>query len=153
MALKEQITEDMKSAMRAKETERLATIRLLLAAIKQREVDEQVQLDDAGVIAVVDKMLKQRKDSITAFEQAGRDDLAAKEKAEAAVLQAYLPARLGAEEIAVAVQAVVAQVSVELGRAPAGADMGKLMAAAKAALAGKADMAQVSAAVKAALAG
>ena len=153
MALKEQITEDMKSAMRAKETERLATIRLLLAAIKQREVDEQVQLDDAGVINVVDKMLKQRKDSITAFEQAGRDDLAAKEKAEAAVLQAYLPARLGAEEIAAAVQAVVAQVSAELGRAPAGADMGKLMAAAKAALAGKADMAQVSAAVKAALAG
>jgi len=153
MALKEQITEDMKSAMRAKEAERLATIRLLLAAIKQREVDEQVQLDDAGVINVVDKMLKQRKDSITAFEQAGRDDLAAKEKAEAAVLQAYLPARLGAEEIAAAVQAVVAQVSAELGRAPAGADMGKLMAAAKAALAGKADMAQVSAAVKAALAG
>lgn len=153
MALKEQITEDMKSAMRAKETERLATIRLLLAAIKQREVDEQVQLDDAGVINVVDKMLKQRKDSITAFEQAGRDDLAAKEKAEAVVLQAYLPARLGADEIAAAVQAVVAQVSAELGRAPAAADMGKLMAAAKAALAGKADMALVSAAVKAALAG
>ena len=153
MALKEQITEDMKSAMRAKEAERLATIRLLLAAIKQREVDEQVQLDDAGVINVVDKMLKQRKDSITAFEQAGRDDLAAKEKAEAAVLQAYLPARLGADEIAAAVQAVVAQVSAELGRAPAAADMGKLMAAAKTALAGKADMGQVSAAVKAALAG
>ncbi len=153
MALKEQITEDMKSAMRAKEAERLGTIRLLLAAIKQREVDEQIQLDDAGVIAVVDKMLKQRKDSITAFEQAGRDDLAAKEKAEAAVLQAYLPARLGADEIAAAVQAVVAQVSAELGRAPVAADMGKLMAAAKAALASKADMAQVSAAVKAALAG
>jgi uncharacterized protein len=153
MALKEQITEDMKSAMRAKEAERLATIRLLLAAIKQKEVDEQIQLDDTGVIAVVDKMLKQRKDSITAFEQAGRDDLAAKEKAEAVVLQAYLPARLGAEEIVAAVQAVVAQVSAELGRAPAAADMGKLMAAAKAALAGKADMAQVSAAVKAALAG
>ncbi len=153
MALKEQITEDMKSAMRAKEAERLSTIRLLLAAIKQKEVDEQIQLDDTGVIAVVDKMLKQRKDSITAFEQAGRDDLAAKEKAEAVVLQAYLPARLGAEEIVAAVQAVVAQVSAELGRAPAAADMGKLMAAAKAALAGKADMAQVSAAVKAALAG
>jgi uncharacterized protein len=153
MALKEQITEDMKSAMRAKEAERLSTIRLLLASIKQKEVDEQIQLDDAGVINVVDKMLKQRKDSITAFEQAGRDDLAAKEKAEALVLQAYLPARLGAEEIAAAVQAVVTQVSAELGRAPAAADMGKLMAAAKAALAGKADMAQVSAAVKAALAG
>lgn len=153
MALKQQITEDMKSAMRAKESERLGTIRLLLAAIKQREVDERVELDDAGVIQVVDKMLKQRKDSIAAFEQAGRDDLAAREKAEAAVLQAYLPARLGADEIAAAVQAVVAQVSAELGRAPAAADMGKLMAAAKAALAGKADMAQVSAAVKAALAG
>ncbi len=153
MALKEQITEDMKSAMRAKEAERLSTIRLLLAAIKQKEVDEQIQLDDAGVINVVDKMLKQRKDSITAFEQADRDDLAAKEKAEALVLQAYLPARLGAEEIAAAVQAVVTQVSAELGRAPTAADMGKLMAAAKAALAGKADMAQVSAAVKAALAG
>ena len=153
MALKEQITEDMKSAMRAKEAERLSTIRLLLASIKQKEVDEQIQLDDAGVINVVDKMLKQRKDSITAFEQAGRDDLAAKEKAEALVLQAYLPARLGAEEIAAAVQAVVTQVSAELGRAHAAADMGKLMAAAKAALAGKADMAQVSAAVKAAMAG
>ena len=153
MALKEQITEDMKSAMRAKEAERLSTIRLLLAAIKQKEVDEQIQLDDAGVINVVDKMLKQRKDSITAFEQAGRDDLAAKEKAEALVLQAYLPARLGAEEIAAAVQAVVTQVSAELGRAPTAADMGKLMGAAKAQLAGKADMGQVSAAVKAALAG
>ncbi len=153
MALKEQITEDMKTAMRAKDAERLGTIRLLLAAIKQKEVDEQIQLDDTGVIAVVDKMLKQRKDSITAFEQAGRDDLAAKEKSEAAVLQAYLPARLSAEEVTAAVQAVVAGVAAELGRAPAAADMGKLMAAAKAALAGKAEMAQVSAAVKAALAG
>lgn len=153
MALKEQITEDMKTAMRAKDTERLGTIRLLLAAIKQKEVDEQLQLDDAQVVAVVDKMLKQRKDSITAFEQAGRDDLAAKEKAEATVLQAYLPARLSAEEVTAAVQAVVAGVTAELGRAPAAADMGKLMAAAKAALAGKAEMAQVSAAVKAALAG
>lgn len=153
MALKEQITEDMKTAMRAKDAERLGTIRLLLAAIKQKEVDEQIQLDDTGVIAVVDKMLKQRKDSITAFEQAGRDDLAAREKSEAAVLQAYLPARLSAEEVTAAVQAVVAGVAAELGRAPAAADMGKLMAAAKAALAGKAEMAQVSAAVKAALAG
>ena len=153
MAIREQITEDMKTAMRAKETERLGTIRLLLAAIKQKEVDERITLEDAGVIAVVDKMLKQRKDSIAAFEQASRDDLAAKEKSEAAVLQAYLPARLGAEEIAAAVQAVVAQVSAELGRVPGAADMGKLMAAAKAALAGQADMGQVSAAVKAALAG
>ncbi len=153
MALKEQITEDMKTAMRAKDMDRLGTIRLLQASIKQKEVDEQITLDDSAVIAVLDKMLKQRKDSITAFEQAGRDDLAAKERAEAAVLQAYLPARLSAEEVAAAVQALVAEVAAELGRAPGAADMGKLMAAAKAALAGKAEMAQVSAAVKAALAG
>ena len=153
MALKEQITEDMKTAMRAKDMERLGTIRLLQASIKQKEVDEQTTLDDSAVIAVLDKMLKQRKDSITAFEQAGRDDLAAKERMEAAVLQAYLPARLSAEEVATAVQALVAEVAAELGRAPGAADMGKLMAAAKAALAGKAEMAQVSAAVKAALAG
>lgn len=153
MALKEQITEDMKTAMRAKDMDRLGTIRLLQASIKQKEVDEQITLDDSAVIAVLDKMLKQRKDSITAFEQAGRDDLAAKERAEAAVLQAYLPARLSAEEVSAAVQALVAEVAAELGRAPGAADMGKLMAAAKAALAGKAEMAQVSAAVKAALAG
>ncbi|MFW9620737.1 MAG: GatB/YqeY domain-containing protein [Macromonas sp.] len=153
MALKDQISDDMKAAMRAKDTQRLGTIRLLLAAIKQKEVDERVTLDDAGVVAVVDKMLKQRKDSIAAFEQAGRTDLADTEKAEAAVLQAYLPARLSAEEVQAAVQALVAQISAELGRAPTAADMGKLMGAAKAALAGKADMGQVSAAVKAALAG
>ena len=153
MALKDQISDDMKAAMRAKDTQRLGTIRLLLAAIKQKEVDERVTLDDAGVVAVVDKMLKQRKDSIAAFEQAGRTDLADTEKAEPAVLQAYLPARLSAEEVQAAVQALVAQISAELGRAPAAADMGKLMGAAKAALAGKADMGQVSAAVKAALAG
>lgn len=153
MALKEQITEDMKTAMRAKDVERLGTIRLLLASIKQKEVDEQTLLDDSAVIAVLDKMLKQRKDSITAFEQADRDDLAAKERAEAAVLQAYLPARLSAEAVSAAVQALVADVAADLGRAPGMADMGKLMAAAKAALAGKAEMAQVSAAVKAALAG
>lgn len=153
MALKDQISDDMKAAMRAKDTQRLGTIRLLLAAIKQKEVDERVTLDDAGVVAVVDKMLKQRKDSIAAFEQAGRTDLADTEKAEAAVLQAYLPARLSTEEVQAAVQALVAQISAELGRAPAAADMGKLMGAAKAALAGKADMGQVSAAVKAALAG
>ncbi|HEX5806166.1 MAG TPA: GatB/YqeY domain-containing protein [Macromonas sp.] len=153
MALKDQITEDMKTAMRAKDSERLGTIRLLLAAIKQREVDERIELDDAAVVAVVDKLIKQRKDSIAAFEQAGRDDLAAKEKAEAEVLQAYLPARLSAEEVTAAVQALVATVAAELGRAPGAADMGKLMGAAKAQLAGKADMGLVSAAVKAALAG
>lgn len=153
MALKDQISDDMKTAMRAKDTQRLGTVRLLLAAIKQKEVDERITLDDAGVVAVVDKMLKQRKDSIAAFEQAGRTDLADTEKAEAAVLQAYLPARLSTEEVQAAVQALVAQISAELGRAPTAADMGKLMGAAKAALAGKADMGQVSAAVKAALAG
>lgn len=153
MALKDQISDDMKAAMRAKDTQRLGTIRLLLAAIKQKEVDERITLDDAGVVAVVDKMLKQRKDSIAAFEQAGRTDLADTEKAEATVLQAYLPARLSTEEVQAAVQALVAQISAELGRAPTAADMGKLMGAAKAVLAGKADMGQVSAAVKAALAG
>jgi len=152
MTLKDQITEDMKTAMRAKDSERLGTVRLLLAAIKQKEVDERLTLDDAGVVAVVDKLIKQRKDSITAYEQAGRTDLADKEKAEAAVLQAYLPERLSADEVQAAVQALVAQVTSELGRTPGAADMGKLMGAAKAALAGKADMAQVSTAVKAALA-
>ncbi len=153
MSLKDQITEDMKTAMRAKDAERLGTVRLLLAAIKQKEVDERVTLDDAAVVAVVDKLIKQRKDSIAAYEQAGRNDLAEKEKAEAAVLKTYLPERLGTSEIAAAVQAIVAAVTAELGRAPAAADMGKVMGAAKAQLAGKADMGQVSAAVKAALAG
>ena len=148
MALKDQITEDMKTAMRAKDAERLGTIRLLTAAIKQKEVDERVELDDAAVIAVIDKMVKQRKDSIAAFEQGGRDDLAAKEKAEMTVLAAYLPARLSAEEITAEVRAIVA----ELGASGPG-DMGKVMGAVKARLAGKADMGAVSAAVKAALAG
>jgi hypothetical protein len=147
MSLKEQITEDMKAAMRAKDSERLGTIRLLTAAIKQKEVDERIELDDAAVIAVIDKMVKQRKDSITAFEQGDRADLAAKEAAELVVLQAYLPARLSAEEVAAEVKAIVA----ELGAKGPG-DMGKVMGAVKAKLAGKADMGQVSAAVKAALA-
>lgn len=148
MNLKTRITEDMKNAMRAKDTERLGTIRLLTAAMKQKEVDERVELDDTAVIAVIDKMVKQRKDSITAFEQGNRPDLAAKEAAEMAVLQAYLPARLSAEEVAAEVRAIVA----ELGAKGPG-DMGKVMGAVKARLAGKADMGQVSAAVKAALAG
>jgi hypothetical protein len=148
MSLKDRINDDMKAAMRAKETERLGTIRLLNAAIKQREVDERTTLDDTAVIGVVDKMLKQRKDSIEAFEKAGRQDLADKEKAEVAVLQAYLPARLSAEEVATEVKAIVA----ELGAKGPG-DMGKVMGAVKQRLAGKADMGQVSAAVKAALAG
>jgi uncharacterized protein YqeY len=146
--LKERITEDMKAAMRAKEAERLGAIRMLTAAIKQKEVDERVELDDAGVVGIVDKLLKQRKDSIDAFEKAGRQDLADKEKAEAAVLQAYLPARLSGDEIAAEVRAIVAETG-----AKGPADMGKVMGAAKARLAGKADMGQVSAAVKAALAG
>jgi uncharacterized protein len=148
MSLKDQITEDMKAAMRAKDSERLGTIRLLTAAMKQKEVDERIELDDVAVIAIVDKMLKQRKDSIAAFEQAGRQDLADKEAAEMKVLSVYLPARLSAEEIAAEVKAIVSA----LGASGPG-DMGKVMGAVKAKLAGKADMGQVSAAVKAALAG
>ena len=148
MSLKNQITEDMKTAMRAKDSERLGTIRLLQAAMKQKEVDERITLDDVAVVAIVDKLIKQRKDSIAAFTLAGRQDLADKENAELLVLQAYLPARLSADEIAAEVKAIVA----ELGAAGPG-DMGKVMGAVKARLAGKADMGQVSAAVKAALAG
>ncbi len=146
MTLKERITEDMKAAMRAKEADKLGTIRLLQAAMKQKEVDERIELDDAAIVAIVDKLLKQRKDSITAFEGAGRQDLADKEKAEVAVLQVYLPERMSAEEITAAVQAIVA----ELGASGPG-DMGKVMGAVKSQLAGKADMGQGSAAVKAAL--
>lgn len=146
MSLKERITEDMKAAMRAKEMDRLGTIRLLTAAMKQKEVDERIELDDAAVVGIVDKLIKQRKDSIEAFQKAGRQDLADKEAAEVAVLQAYLPARLSAEEIAAEVKAIV----TELGASGPG-DMGKVMGAAKQKLAGKAEMAQVSAAVKAAL--
>lgn len=146
-SLKERITEDMKNAMRAKDSERLGTIRLLLAACKQKEVDERVVLDDAAVVAIVDKLIKQRKDSIEAFQKAERKDLADKEAAELLVLQAYLPARLSAEEVTAAVRTIVA----ELGASGPG-DMGKVMGAVKAKLAGKADMGQVSAAVKAALA-
>ena len=144
--LKDRITEDMKAAMRAKEADKLGTIRMLLAACKQREVDERIVLDDTAVVAIVDKLIKQRKDSIAAFQQAGRTDLVDKEAAELKVLEAYLPARLSADEVNAAVAALVA----ELGAAGPG-DMGKVMGAAKARLAGKADMGQVSAAVKQAL--
>ncbi len=147
MTLKDRITEDMKAAMRAKEAERLGTIRLLTAAMKQKEVDERVTLDDAAIVAIIDKLIKQRRDSIQAFTQAARQDLADKEAAEMAVLQGYLPKRLSDDEVASEVRALVA----ELGAAGPG-DMGKVMAAAKAKLAGKAEMSQVSAAVKAALA-
>ena len=147
MSLKDRITEDMKSAMRAKDAGRLGAIRLLLAAIKQKEVDERIMLDDAMVIAIVDKQIKQRKDSISQFAAAGRADLVDKEQAELGVLAVYLPARLGAEQIAAEVVSIVA----ELGAGGPG-DMGKVMAAVKARLAGKADMGLVSAAVKQALA-
>ena len=146
MSLKQQITEDMKTAMRAKDSVRLGTIRLLQAAMKQKEVDERVELDNIMVIAIVDKLIKQRKDSVAAYQSAGRQDLADIETAEIVVLQAYLPQRLNAQEVQHAVAAIVA----ELGASGPG-DMGKVMGAFKAQLAGKADMGEVSAAVKAAL--
>ncbi len=148
MSLKERISEDMKNAMRAKETARLGTIRLLQAAMKQKEVDERVTLDDVAIIAIVDKLIKQRKDSVAAFISAQRQDLADVETAEIGVLEVYLPKRLSAEEI----QAEVAAIVAEVGAAGPG-DMGKVMGAVKTRLAGKADMGLVSAAVKAALAG
>ena len=147
-SLKDQITEDMKSAMKARDSERLGAIRLLLAAIKQREVDERITLDDAAVVAVVDKLIKQRRDSINQYEQAGREDLAAAERAEIGVLSPYLPAQLGAEEVAAAVKAAIAQTG-----ATGPGDMGKVMAILKPQLAGKTDLAAVSQQVKAALAG
>jgi uncharacterized protein YqeY len=147
MSLKDQITEDMKTAMRAKDSARLLTIRGLLAALKQKEVDERVTLDDAAVIAIVDKLIKQRKDSISQFAGAGRTDLVDKETAELQVLEGYLPQRLGADEI----DAEVAKIVAELGASGPG-DMGKVMGAVKTRLAGKADMSLVSAAVKRALA-
>ncbi|MCI1193355.1 GatB/YqeY domain-containing protein [Calidifontimicrobium sp. SYSU G02091] len=146
MSLKDRITEDMKAAMRAKDAERLSTIRMLLAACKQREVDERITLDDAAVVSIVDKLIKQRKDSVAAYAQAGRNDLVDKESAEIRVLEGYLPQRLSADEIAAQVAALVA----ELGASGPG-DMGRVMAAAKAKLGGQAEMALVSAAVKQAL--
>ena len=147
MSLKDRITDDMKAAMRAKDAPRLLAIRGLLAAVKQREVDERIVLDDAAVVAIVDKLVKQRKDSIEQFTAGGRQDLVDKEKAELQVLESYLPVRLGADEIAAEVAALVAETG-----ASSAADMGKVMAAAKARLAGRAEMALVSTAVKAALA-
>jgi uncharacterized protein YqeY len=147
MSLKDRITDDMKSAMRAKDAPRLLTIRGLLAACKQREVDERIVLDDAAVIGIVDKLIKQRKDSIAQFGQAGRTELVDKETAELQVLEAYLPQRLSAA----AIDAEVARLVAELGASGPG-DMGKVMGAAKGRLAGQADMALVSAAVKRALA-
>ena len=144
--LKDRIQDDMKAAMRAKEGERLSTIRMLLAAMKQREVDERIVLDDGHHGGIVDKLIKQRRDSIAAFQQAARDDLVAKESAEVAVLQSYLPSRLSADEV----QSAVAELVAELGAKGPG-DMGRVMAVAKSRLGASAEMAQVSAAVKAAL--
>jgi len=146
MSLRDRINEDMKAAMRARETGRLAAIRLVLAAIKQREVDERVTLDDAAITSVIDKMIKQRKDSISQFEAAGRNDLVEQESAEIAVLSAYMPAQLSEAEIAEQVQATVAEVG-----AAGPQDMGKVMGVLKGRLAGRADMTAVSALVKAAL--
>jgi len=147
MSLKDRINDDMKAAMRARETERLGTIRLLLAAIKQREVDERIVLDDAAITAVIDKMIKQRKDSISQFEAAGRTDLVDKESAELTILAAYMPEQLSDAEIAAEVQAAVTQTG-----AAGPQDMGKVMGILKPKLAGRADMTAVSGLVKAALA-
>ncbi|MGF7135547.1 uncharacterized protein YqeY [Paraburkholderia sp. EB58] len=147
MSLKDRINDDMKAAMRARETERLGTIRLLLAAIKQREVDERIVLDDTAITAVIDKMIKQRKDSISQFEAAGRTDLVEKESAELTILSAYMPEQLSDAEIATEVQAAVAQTG-----ATGPQDMGKVMGVLKPKLAGRADMTAVSGLVKAALA-
>ncbi len=146
MTLKEQITEDMKSAMRAKETERLGTIRLLLAAIKQREVDERITVDDAAIIAIVEKLIKQRKDSIEQFQKAGRTDLVDQESKELGILQAYMPAQLSEAEVQAAIQNTISSLG-----AAGPQDMGKVIGALKAQLAGKADMGMVSSMVKAAL--
>jgi uncharacterized protein YqeY len=148
MSLKDQITDDMKAAMRAKDSERLGTIRLILAEIKRKEVDERIELDDAQVTAIVEKMIKQRKDSISQFENGGRQDLADKEKSELTVLAAYMPASLSDEEVAAEVQAAVAASG-----AAGPQDMGKVMAILKPKLAGRADMTAVSAQVKKALSG
>jgi uncharacterized protein len=148
MPLREQINEDMKAAMKARETEKLGALRLLLAAVKQREVDERITLDDAGVIAVVEKMIKQRKDSISQFEKAARQDLADKEKFEISILEGYLPLQLSAAEIEAAVGEAIAATG-----AKSAADMGKVMGVVKPKLAGRADMGKVSALVKAKLAG
>jgi uncharacterized protein YqeY len=143
MSMKQQLTEDMKAAMKAGEKHKLGVIRLINAAIKQREVDERIELDDAAVIAVLDKMVKQRKDSITQYDAANRDDLAQIERDELVVIEAYLPAKMGEAEIVAAIQAAIAETG-----AAGPADMGKLMGALKPKLAGQADMGLVSKLVK-----
>jgi hypothetical protein len=147
MSLKARITEDMKSALRAKESARLSAVRLLLAAVKQREIDERVELDDAGITAVVEKLIKQRKDSVAQYQAAARQDLADKEQFEIEVLSAYMPQPLSADEVAGLVRSAIAETG-----AASGKDMGKVMAWLKPKLAGRADMTAVSAQVKTALA-
>ena len=151
MTLKDQITEDMKAAMRARDSARLGTIRLLLAACKQKEVDERVTLDDAAVTSIIDKLVKQRKDSIAAFTIAQRQDLVDMEAAELVVLQGYLPQRLTPEQVQVEIASLVTTLAAELGRAPGPSEMGRLMGLAKVRLAGRAEMGLVSASLKAAL--
>jgi uncharacterized protein len=152
MTLKDRITDDMKTAMRARDADRLLAIRGLLAAVKQREIDERIALDDAAVVAIVDRLIKQRKDSIKQFAAGGRADLVSKETAELCVLEAYLPQRLGADEVAAEVGLLAAALAADLGRPAGPTEMGRLMGAAKLRLGGKADMGMVSAAVKKALA-
>ncbi|WP_297912893.1 GatB/YqeY domain-containing protein [Thiomonas sp.] len=146
--LKTRIQDDMKAAMRAKDSARLGTIRMLLAAVKQREVDERIELDDAAVLAVIERMIKQRRDAITQFEAGGRADLAAAETAEIAVLEPYMPARLGGEELNAEIRGAIAELGLG-----APQDLGKLMPVLKTRLAGRADMSQVSARAKALLSG
>ncbi|GAB2580325.1 GatB/YqeY domain-containing protein [Dyella jejuensis] len=148
MSLKQQLTEDMKSAMRGGDKHRLGVIRLILAAIKQREVDERIELDDIQVIAALEKMLKQRKDSVSQYSQAGRDDLAEVERAEMAVIEGYLPAKMSDAEVEALIVAAIAEIGANSPR-----DMGKVVAVVKQKTAGRADMAQVSARIKARLGG
>ncbi|APV48413.1 glutamyl-tRNA amidotransferase [Betaproteobacteria bacterium GR16-43] len=148
MALREQLNEDIKTAMKAREADKLQALRLLLSAVKQREVDERITLDDAGVIAVIEKMLKQRKDSIDQFEKAARADLADKEKYEVSVLQGYMPQQLSEADVS----AIIAEAIASTG-AKAPSDMGKVMGVVKAKVAGRADMGKVSALIKAKLTG
>jgi uncharacterized protein len=148
MSLKQRLTDDMKAAMKAGEKERLGTIRLINAAIKQKEVDERVEMDDARVLAVLEKMVKQRKDSIEQYDKAGRDDLAAIERAEMAIIEQYLPAKMGESDILAAIDAAISETG-----ASGAADMGKLMGVLKPRLAGQADMGLVSKLIKQRLAG
>lgn len=147
MSLKSRITDDMKSAMRSKEAEKLAAIRMLIAAVKQKEIDDRIELDDAQTLAVVEKQIKQRRDSIEQYDKAGRDDLAQRERAELEILSAYLPAQASEQEIAAAIDAAITETGATGMR-----DMGKVMGILKTSLAGKADMGAMSAQVKAALA-